>query len=87
MKSIENIQRKIHEMRGVKVILDFDLACMYEIETRILNQAVKRNMKRFPDDFMFQLTKKEWESISSQFVMTSRTKRPKSSKTKKSNWF
>jgi len=79
MKSIENIQRTIHEIRGIKVILDFDLACMYEIETRILNQAVKRNMKRFPNDFMFQITKKEWESMSSQFVMTSRAKRPKSS--------
>jgi len=46
MKSIENIQRKIHEIRGIKVILDIDLACMYEIETRILNQAVKRKQKR-----------------------------------------
>jgi len=76
---LEHIQRKIHEIRGVKIILDFDLAFMYEVETRVLNQAVKRNMKRFPNDFMFQLTKEEWESISSQFVMTSRMKRPKSS--------
>ena len=59
-------------------MLDFDLAEIYQVETRVLNQAVKRNIRRFPDDFMFQLTKKEWESISSQFVMTSRSKRPKS---------
>jgi hypothetical protein len=76
---LQHIQRKIHEIRGVKIILDFDLAFMYEVETRVLNQAVKRNMKRFPNDFMFQLTKEEWESMSSQFVMTSRIKRPKSS--------
>jgi len=76
---LEHIQRKIHGIRGAKIILDFDLACMYEVETRVLNQAVKRNMKRFPRDFMFQLTKEEWESMSSQFVMTSRAKRPKSS--------
>ena len=76
---LEHIQRKIHEIRGVKIILDFDLAFMYEVETRVLNQAVKRNMKRFPNDFMFQLTKEEWESMSSQFVMTSHLKRPKTS--------
>ena len=59
-------------------MLDFDLAEIYHVETRVLNQAVKRNIRRFPEDFMFQLTKKEWEYISSQFVMTSRSKRPKS---------
>jgi hypothetical protein len=74
-----SIIQRIHEIRGFKVILDFDLAYMYEVETRILNQTVKRNIKRFPSDFMFQLTKDEWESMSSQFVMTSRVKRPKSS--------
>ena len=51
---------------------------MYQVEPRVLNQAVKRNIERFPKDFMFQLTLKEWNSISSQFVMTSRMKRPKS---------
>ena len=56
-------------------MLDFDLAEIYQVETRVLNQAVKRNIRRFPDDFMFQLTKKEWECISSQFVMRSRSKR------------
>jgi hypothetical protein len=73
------IQSKIHSIRGRKVMLDADLAEMYQVETRVLNQSVKRNLKRFPADFMFQLTAMEWESMSSQFVMTSRAKRPKSS--------
>jgi hypothetical protein len=59
-------------------MLDFDLAEIYQTETRVLNQSVKRNIERFPPDFMFQLTRSEWENISSQFVMTSRVKRPKS---------
>ena len=59
-------------------MLDFDLAEMYQVETRVLNQAVKRNAERFPEDFMFQLSITEWENMSSQFVMTSRNKRPKS---------
>jgi hypothetical protein len=75
---LELIQRKIHEIRGQRIMLDFDLAEMYQVETRVLNQAVKRNIERFPEDFMFQLTKSEWENMSSQFVMTSRSKRPKS---------
>lgn len=58
-------------------MLDFDLAELYEVETRVLNQAVKRNIKRFPNDFMFQLTEKEWESMLSQIVMTYPNKRPK----------
>lgn len=60
-------------------MLDFDLAELYEIETRVLNQAVKRNIDLFPDDFMFQLEKPEWEDMSSQNVMTYPRKRPKSS--------
>ena len=72
------IQSKIYEVRGQKVMLDFDLAEMYQVETRILNQSVKRNQSRFPEDFMFQLTNEEWEDMSSQFVMASRAKRPKS---------
>ena len=79
MNQLELIQSKIYEIRGQKVMLDFDLAGMYQVETRVLNQAVKRNLERFPDDFMFQLSSSEWERISSQFVMTSRMKRPKSS--------
>ena len=77
MPELQLIQSKIYEIRGQKVMLDFDLAEMYEVETRVLNQAVKRNIERFPEDFMFQLTKEEWENMSSQFVMTSRSKRPK----------
>ncbi|WP_080903354.1 ORF6N domain-containing protein [Parabacteroides sp. Marseille-P3160] len=78
MNQLQLIQSKIYGIRGQKVMLDFDLAEMYQVETRVLNQAVKRNTERFPEDFMFQLTGEEWEGISSQFVMTSRAKRPKS---------
>ena len=79
MDQLDNIQNLIYVIRGQRVMLDFDLAMLYEVETRSLNQTVKRNLKRFPLDFMFQLTEKEWELISSQFVMTSRMKRPKKS--------
>ena len=65
------IQNKIYEINGIKVMLDFDLAELYEVETRVLNQAIKRNIESFPEDFMFRLTKEEWESMSSQSVMTS----------------
>lgn len=78
MNELEIIQNKIYELRGLKVMLDFDLAELYQVETRVLNQAVRRNIARFPDDFMFQLSEAEWTIISSQFVMTSRAKRPKS---------
>ena len=74
---VATLQSKIYDIRGQKVILDFDLAILYEVETRILNQTVKRNIKRFPVDFMFQLTMEEWESMSSQIVMTYPSKRPK----------
>ena len=60
---LQNIQNKIYEIRGQKVMLDFDLAEMYEVETRALKQAVKRNLDRFPGDFMFQLTKTEWQEV------------------------
>ena len=60
---LQNIETRIHEVRGQKVMLDFDLAELYEIETKNLNKAVNRNSKRFPGDFMFQLTKTEWESL------------------------
>ena len=78
MNQLELIQSKIYEIRGQRVTLDFDLAELYQVETRVLNQAVKRNIDRFPEDFMFQVTAEEWVVISSQFVMTSRNKRPKS---------
>jgi len=76
---LQLIQNKIFEIRNQKVMLDFDLAEMYEIETRVMNQSVSRNIDRFPLDFMFQLTLEEWENMSSQFVMTSKSKRPKKS--------
>jgi len=69
MQVIQAIQNRIYEIRGQKVMLDFDLAVMYEVETRALKQAVRRNIKRFPSDFMFQLTKKEAESLVSQNVI------------------
>jgi phage regulator Rha-like protein len=65
------IQSKIYEIRGQRVMLDFDLAEMYGVETKVLNQAVKRNIDRFPDDFMFRLTGDEWSYIRSQFVTAS----------------
>lgn len=57
------IKTKIHNIQGNKVILDFDLSELYEVETRVLKQAVRRNLKRFPDDFMFQLSKAEWKEV------------------------
>ncbi len=87
MQIIQSIQNRIYEIRGERVMLDFDLASLYEVEARVLNQAVKRNIKRFPDDFMFQLNEMEVESLrsqidalrqtmSSQNVMTYPSKRP-----------
>lgn len=64
------IENKIYEIRGLKVMLDSDLASLYEVETKVLNQAVKRNIDRFPHDFMFQLTNEELEVLRSQFVTT-----------------
>lgn len=60
---LQIIQSKIFEVRGQRIILDFDLAEMYQVETKSLNLSVKRNIKRFPDDFMFQLTQDEWDSL------------------------
>ncbi len=74
---LQKIQSKIYEIRGQKVMLDFDLAELYEVETRILNQSVRRNIDIFPEDFLFQLTSKEWKNMSSQIVMTYPIKRPK----------
>ena len=67
--SEETIVEKIYIIRGRKVMLDRDLAEMYGVEVRVLNQAVKRNSIRFPEDFMFQLTKEEDDSLRSQFVI------------------
>lgn len=71
MNELATIQSMIHEIRGIRVMLDFDLAQMYGVETRVLNQAVKRNIERFPEDFMFQLTKGEWEILKSQIGISS----------------
>jgi len=60
---IQIIQNKIYEIRGQKVMLDFDLATLYEVETKNLNLAVKRNIDRFPANFMFQLTKGELKNL------------------------
>lgn len=79
MNEITVIQNKIYEIRGQRVMLDFDLAALYQVTTSALNQAVKRNMERFPEEFMFRLSDTEWNDMSSQFVTTSRTKRPKTS--------
>jgi len=57
------VQNKIYEIRGIKVMLDFDLAEIYKVENRALKQAVKRNIDRFPADFMFQLSKSEWTEV------------------------
>jgi len=60
---LQLIQNKIYKIRSQKVMLDFDLAELYEVQTKNLNLAVKRNLKRFPKDFLFQLTKPEWENL------------------------
>ena len=68
----EIIQNKIHEIRGVRVMLDFDLAALYQVETKVLKQTVRRNLDRFPEDFMFELTPEEYNcliiSLRSQIV-------------------
>jgi hypothetical protein len=66
---VERIQQAIFLIRGEKVMLDFDLAALYGVEIRVLVQAVKRNIARFPDDFMFQLTKEEYGILRSQIVI------------------
>lgn len=71
---IESIVSKIIFLRGEKVLLDRDLAKLYGVETRVLKQAVKRNIKRFPSDFMFELSKEEFEDWRSQFVTSNRDK-------------
>ena len=71
MEIIQSIQNRIYEIRGERVMLDFDLAALYEVPTKALNQAVKRNVKRFPEDFMFRLTTAEWQAVRSQIVTAS----------------
>ena len=65
---IEIIKEKIHVIRGQKVMLDFDLSELYQIDNKVLKQSVRRNINRFPIDFMFELTRDEYNSLRSQFV-------------------
>ena len=71
MQKLEIINNKIYIIRNQKVMLDFDLAFLYQIETKVIKQAVRRNVERFPDDFMFELTKEEFDNLRSQFVTSS----------------
>ncbi|MBQ3750654.1 MAG: ORF6N domain-containing protein [Bacteroidales bacterium] len=84
LPSDNSIQNIIYDIRGVKVMLDYDLAAIYGVETRTLNQAVKRNLERFPQDFMFRLTEEEWDALAqsgmiSQIVISLLSKRKKTS--------
>lgn len=76
MEELLTIRNKIYEIRGQRVMLDFDLAAMYQIETKTLKQAVRRNIERFPEDFMFELTQDEYNtliiSLRSQFVTSNK---------------
>ena len=74
MEELQVIQNKIYEIRGTKVMLDRDLAEMYGVQTKALNQAVKRNFTRFPEDFMFQLTNQETQNWKSQIVTSNTIK-------------
>lgn len=71
MDELTVIENKIYEIRGQRVMLDFDLAEMYEVETKNLNKAVKRNIERFPEDFMFQLSPNEFENLRFQIGTSS----------------
>lgn len=72
LQPLENIENLIQVIRGKQVILDRDLARLYGVETRVLNQAVQRNIERFPEDFMFQLSKEEFENWKSQFAISNK---------------
>ncbi|MAX66312.1 MAG: DNA-binding protein [Halobacteriovoraceae bacterium] len=71
---VDQIQSMIYEVRGQRVMLDSDLAKLYGVETKVFNQTVKRNSRRFPEDFMFQLTKEEYEVLRSQIVTSKKGK-------------
>ena len=72
--SVDNLKTKIYEFRGQKVMLDRDLAALYQVETKRLNEAVKRNIMRFPADFMFQLNDSEFQNWKSQFATSNSIK-------------
>ena len=76
MQIIQSIQNRIYEIRGERVMLDRDLATLYETETKRLKETVNRNIKRFPKDFMFQFTKEEWEGLRFQFETLEKTDNP-----------
>ena len=69
MQQLEVIQKKIYEVRGQKMMLDVDLGESYEVEPRVFNQAIKRNIESFPEDFMFRLSAHEWKEISSSPIV------------------
>ena len=71
MGELQNIKSMIYKIRGYQVMLDADLAKIYQVETKVLNQAVKRNIGRFPPEFMFQLTQAEYDNLKSQIVTSS----------------
>lgn len=74
MDQLQIIQNRIYEFRGQKVMLDCDLAEMYGVQTKVLNQAVKRNIERFPSDVMFQISNEETQDWRSQFVTSNAIK-------------
>ena len=69
--SVETIVSQIYTINGLRVMLDSDLARLYGVQTRVLTQAIKRNAEKFPTDFMFQLTREQWDSLKSQLVISS----------------
>jgi hypothetical protein len=69
--TVKNISNRIHLVRGMKTLLDRDLSELYDVEVRVLNQSVRRNIDRFPSDFMFQLSREEFQNLKSQFVTSS----------------
>ena len=73
----QDINNKIYTVRDTQVMIDSDLAELYQVETKVLNQAVKRNLERFPADFMFQVTQEEHDSLRSQIVTLDKTSRGK----------
>jgi len=74
VKDLTEIQNKIYTIRGIKVMIDKDLAELYSVQTKVLNQTVKRNIERFPEDFMFQLSDNEAEFLRSQFVTSNESR-------------
>lgn len=70
--NIDTIQNRIYKLRGVQVMIDYDLAEIYQVQTKVFNQAVKRNSNRFPESFRFQLSENEWEHLRSQILTSTK---------------